>query len=106
MKILVYGAGVIGSIYAARLYDANGNVTLLARGKRYEILKQNGVIIKDVLTGKQTISNVPLTQQLEPADFYDLIIVTVRLDQFGPVIKIIKQNTVCPLIMQMLNNPL
>lgn len=105
MKILVYGAGVIGSIYAAKLYGATGDVTLLARGKRYENLKQNGVVIKDVLTGKQTISSVPLTQQLEPTDFYDLIIVTVRLDQLDPVIKIIKQNTVCPLIMLMLNNP-
>ena len=105
MKILIYGAGVIGSIYAARLFEANGSVTLLARGKRYETLKQNGVIIKDISTGKQTISNVPLAQQLATTDFYDLIIVTVRLNQLDSVIKIIKQNTVCPLIMLMLNNP-
>lgn len=105
MKILFYGAGVIGSIYATRLFQSHDNITLLARGKRYETLKQNGVIIKDVLTGKQMTKNVPLTQQLEPSEFYDLIIVTVRLDQLEPVIKILKQNTVCPLIMFMLNNP-
>ena len=81
MKILVYGAGVIGSIYAARLYEAGCKITLLARGKHFEDLKQNGVIIKDTLTGKQTISKIPLTPQLEANDFYDLIIVTVRLDQ-------------------------
>ncbi|HET7116606.1 MAG TPA: 2-dehydropantoate 2-reductase N-terminal domain-containing protein [Hanamia sp.] len=45
MKILVYGAGVIGSIYAAKLFDAKNDVTLLARGKRYENLQQNGLII-------------------------------------------------------------
>ncbi|MDQ2753394.1 MAG: hypothetical protein M3R72_10275 [Bacteroidota bacterium] len=105
MKILFYGAGVIGSIYAARLHQSHANVTLLARGKRYETLKQNGVIIKDVLTGKETTNYVPLIQELEPSDFYDLIIITVRLDQLEPVIKILKQNTVCPIIMLMLNNP-
>lgn len=105
MKILFYGAGVIGSVYAARLYQSQVDVTLLARGKRYETLKQSGVIIKNVLTGKQTTNNVPLTQQLEPSDFYDLIIVTVRLDQLEPVIKILKQNTASSLIMFMLNNP-
>jgi 2-dehydropantoate 2-reductase len=105
MKILVYGAGVIGSIYAARLYEAGCDVTLLARDKRYERLTQNGVIIKETLTGKQTISEVPLTSQLGVTDFYDLVIVTVRLDQFDTVIPTLKNNKVCHLIMLMLNNP-
>lgn len=105
MKILVYGAGVIGSIYAARLHDAGCNVTLLARDKHYESLKQNGVIIKDILTGNQTISNVPLIQRLDTYDFYDLIIVTVRLDQIYSVIPDLKKNIVCPLVMLMLNYP-
>jgi 2-dehydropantoate 2-reductase len=105
MKILVYGAGVIGSIYAAKLHEASCNVTLLARDKHYESLKQNGVIIKDTLTGKQTISNVPLIQKLDTNDFYDLIIVTVRLDQIDSVIPDLKKNIVCPLVMFMLNYP-
>ena len=105
MKILVYGAGVIGSIYAARLYEAGCKITLLARGKHFENLKQNGVIIKDTLTGKQTISKLPLTLQLEANDFYDLIIVTVRLDQLDTVVPVLKNNKVCTLIMFMLNNP-
>jgi 2-dehydropantoate 2-reductase len=105
MKILIYGAGVIGSIYAVRLYEAGCDITLLARDKHYEDLKQNGVIIKDTLTGKQSTSKVPLTLQLEANDFYDLIIVTVRLNQLDTVVPILKNNTVCPSIMLMLNNP-
>jgi 2-dehydropantoate 2-reductase len=96
---------VIGGIYAARLYETGCNVTLLARDKRYENLKQNGVIIKNILTGAQTTNKVPLTSQLEANDFYDLIIVTVRLDQFDTVVPVLKNNNVCPLIMPMLNNP-
>ena len=34
MKILVYGAGTIGSLYAAKLKDAGHDVTILARGRR------------------------------------------------------------------------
>jgi len=105
MKILVYGAGAIGSIYAARLHEASCNVTLLARDRHYERLKQNGVITKDALTGNQTISNVPLVQKLDTNDFYDLIIVTVRLDQINSVIPDLKKNIVCPLVMLMLNYP-
>jgi 2-dehydropantoate 2-reductase len=105
MKILVYGAGVIGSIYSAKLYEANIDITLLAHGKRYESLKQNSVIINDILTGKQIVSKIPLTQHLNPADFYDLIIVTVRFDQLDSVKTTLKENTSCPAIMFMLNNP-
>jgi len=105
MKILVYGAGVIGSIYAARLHEAGCDVTLLARAKRYEDLKQNGIIIKDALTGKQTTRNVPLTQQLRTSDYYDLVIVTVRLDQVDTVVPVLKENNACSLVMFMLNNP-
>jgi len=56
MKILIYGAGVIGSIYAAKLYQTGCDVTLLARDKHYERLKQNGIIIKNILTGKQSFN--------------------------------------------------
>jgi len=105
VKILIYGAGVIGSIYATKLYEAGCDVTLLARDKRYEDLKQNGIIIKNILTDKQSIMHVPLTRQLTTTDFYDLIIVTVRLDQIDSVIPVLKANIACPLVMFMFNNP-
>ena len=34
MRVLVYGAGVLGSQYAVRLQDAGHDVTLVARGDR------------------------------------------------------------------------
>jgi 2-dehydropantoate 2-reductase len=46
-----------------------------------------------------------LTEHLSPADFYDLIIVTVRLDQLDSVKTKLKENTSCRAIMFMLNNP-
>jgi 2-dehydropantoate 2-reductase len=105
MKILVYGAGVIGSIYASRLHESGCNVTLLARNEHYTNINQNGIVIRNALTGKQATYRVPLIQHLEKTDFYDLIIVTVRLDQLASAVPVLNNNHVSPLIMFMLNNP-
>lgn len=43
LSISVLGAGVIGQVYAALLWDADLQVTLLARGKRAEQLRRDGI---------------------------------------------------------------
>jgi len=43
-RILVIGAGVNGSVCAVGLYNAGISVTVLARGKRYEELREEGII--------------------------------------------------------------
>jgi 2-dehydropantoate 2-reductase len=105
MKILIYGAGVIGSVYAAKLHDTGCDVTILARGERYDALAKNGVIIRNKSTGLELIAHLPVTKQLLPSDFYDLIIVTVRLDQIGTVIPSLQNNSVCQSVLFLLNNP-
>ena len=105
MKILLFGSGVIGSIYAAKLHEAGYPVTLLARCNRYEEISRNGVTIRNTLTGEQITCRIPLIRELTPGDVYDLIIVTVCLDQVAGVIPVLKLNEVCPLILFMLNNP-
>ena len=47
MKILVYGAGVLGGNLASSLYCQGKNVTLLARGKWYEEIKRTSIIISE-----------------------------------------------------------
>lgn len=47
MRILVFGAGVIGCNLARNLYRAGKDVTLLARGNWAEEIKNNGLRIKD-----------------------------------------------------------
>lgn len=42
-RILVVGAGVIGSIYGGRLAENGAEVTFLARGKRLEELRTMGL---------------------------------------------------------------
>ena len=40
MKILVFGAGVLGGNLASRLYREGKDVTILARGKWYDEIRQ------------------------------------------------------------------
>jgi 2-dehydropantoate 2-reductase len=48
MRILVYPAGVQGSLYGARLKEAGQDVAILARGKRLAELRARGVILVDL----------------------------------------------------------
>ena len=40
MRILIYGAGVIGSLYAALFAEAGYDTNIYARGKRLEDLRK------------------------------------------------------------------
>ena len=44
MRILIYGAGVIGSTYVVYLSRSGCEVTVLALGHRLEALCQNGLL--------------------------------------------------------------
>ena len=47
MKLLIYGAGVIGCLYAALFSEAGYDVTIYARGKRLESLKKTGLLYEE-----------------------------------------------------------
>ncbi len=103
-KVLIVGAGVIGSFNAARLKDAGKDVTLLARGRRLEDLREHGVVLEDARTGRRTTTQVPLVDRLEPDDAYDLAIVVVRRNQIPTVLPMLAQNHCIPNILFLGNN--
>lgn len=47
VKILIYGAGVLGCNLARNFFRAGKDVTLLARGSWAEEIKKNGLRIND-----------------------------------------------------------
>ncbi|HEY6406463.1 MAG TPA: 2-dehydropantoate 2-reductase N-terminal domain-containing protein, partial [Ktedonobacteraceae bacterium] len=105
MDILVYGAGVIGSVYAARLQEAGQNVSLLARGQRAVSLRAHGIQLENASTGRRTTTQVSVVEDLAPTDKYDVVLVTVRLDQLHSVLPILAANRQVPTLLFMLNNP-
>ena len=91
MKVLIIGAGVIGSFNAARLTQAGVDVTLLARGSRLADLEANGVTLEDFRTGQRTTTRVRLVDRLGPEDEYDLAVVIVRRNQVASVLPMLAQ---------------
>ena len=77
MDILVYGAGVLGSLYTARLQEAGQTISMLARGQRLEEIREHGILVEDVLSGKSMTTRVKVVEELGPADRYDLALVVM-----------------------------
>ncbi|MHA6531188.1 ketopantoate reductase family protein [Paenibacillus sp. BAC0078] len=89
-RLLIFGAGVIGSVYALRFAQYGLDVTLLARGKRLDALKRNGLRYND----NGTIKQIPIKtiEKLDNDDIYDFIFVPVRYDQAESALNAIKNN--------------
>ena len=104
MKILINGAGVIGSFNAARLANAANEVTLLARGPRLADLRAHGVVLEDFRTGRRSTTHVPLVDRLGPEDAYDLAIVIVRANQIPSVLPPLAKNHRIPSVLFLGNN--
>ncbi len=105
LRILVIGAGVIGSVYAARLQAAGYTVTLLARGQHAADLRAAGLLLEDASTGQSITSHVRLIERLAPDDSYDLALVCVRLDQVRASVPDLATNQQIPTLVFLLNNP-
>ena len=104
MNILIYGAGVLGSLYAARLAHAGQHVSLLGRGRRLAELREHGIVIEDAATGQRTTTSVDLIEQLAPDDAYDLAIVLMRKNQVGAILPALAANRSIPTVLFMVNN--
>ena len=90
MRILIYGAGVIGSLYATLFAEAGYDTSIYARGKRLEFLKKNGLLYKknqNIRRAKATILG-----ELSDNDAYDFILLTVRENQLYEALAELKNN--------------
>lgn len=84
MRLLVYGAGVLGSLLAARMHDAGHDVAILARGERLAALHRHGIQLAE--ENSPVVRRVPVPVVEDPAGGYDLIAVLVRAHQVDTVL--------------------
>ena len=104
MKTLFFGAGPLGSVYAQLFLQAGADVTVLARGERYDWLVKNGLVVVNELTGEQGSSAVNVVSELKPGDAYDLVIVLIRKNKLPPVFEILAANPNVENVLFMGNN--
>lgn len=89
-RILIFGAGVIGSMYAMKLIEAGFDVTLFAHSNRFKSLSENGLQYKE--KGSVQSIQVKVIDALENDDIYDFIFVTVRYDRSESALLALKDN--------------
>lgn len=103
MKLLIIGAGVLGSFYAARLKKSGQDVTILARGKRAEQLREFGIVIKNEHGELQSVTHLPVIEKIEPQEEYDLALVLVRKNQVADLLPDLTETAVKAFVF-MVNN--
>jgi 2-dehydropantoate 2-reductase len=84
MKVLIYGAGVIGQIFGGRLARAGHDVSVLARGERARSLADNGITLHQ--DGESFHVSPLVLTVVPPESHYDVVLVTVRRDQVAEVV--------------------
>ncbi|MEC0176922.1 2-dehydropantoate 2-reductase N-terminal domain-containing protein [Paenibacillus favisporus] len=89
-RILIFGAGVIGSMYAMKFIEAGFDVTLFAHSNRFKSLSENGLQYKE--KGSVKSIQVKVIDTLENDDIYDFIFVTVRYDRSESALLALKDN--------------
>lgn len=100
MRLLIYGAGVIGCFYAVLFSKAGYDISLYARGKRLEAFRKNGLLYE--IKGKTCRAEVKIIDSLEDDDKYDFIFLTVKENQVHTALKELSLN-ISPNIITMVN---
>jgi len=102
-KILIFGTGVIGSIYAVKFAAAGHDVFVYARGNRLQSLKSKGLLYNENNISIKKAS-VTILDKLNPTEIFDFVFVPIRYEQIETALTELAKNS-SPNIVTMVNNP-
>lgn len=92
MRILVYGAGVIGCELAHELCKGENDVTILARGSWKRSIDKNGLVIRHYGQLRTTTDHIKTIETLKKEDNYDLIFVVMQYNQVLEIMPQLSKN--------------
>ncbi|BBF42179.1 ketopantoate reductase [Lachnospiraceae bacterium KM106-2] len=92
MRILVYGAGVIGCELAHELGNGRNDVTLLARGAWKQMIDSEGLKIRHKFQLHSTLDHIKTIESLKPEDNYDIIFVAMQYSQLQQILPTLGNN--------------
>ena len=86
MRILVYGAGAVGSFFGGLLARAGEDVRFVARGAQLEALRSTALIIDSTVLGRVVVPAVPVAETARESGPADLVLVCVKTHQLAAVL--------------------
>jgi len=86
LKIVIFGAGVQGTVFAVRLALAGHHVTVISRPARATELRHAGATIQNAETSLIYTRVLPVLESLPPDFPADVCLVTVRREQIETVL--------------------
>jgi 2-dehydropantoate 2-reductase len=89
MRILIYGIGGVGGYFGAKLAKAGYEVTMIARGKHLEAIRENGLEVESI-NGNFRVFPKLATDNLEEVSKPDLVILGVKSWQIEEAASLIK----------------
>jgi len=104
MIIVIFGAGVQGTVYGVRLARAGHDVTLVARGTRAAQLRTRGAVVRNATSGLTDTMQLPVAETLDPKIRADLCFVFVRREQLADVLPELKAASAIDQLVIMVNH--
>lgn len=98
MKILIYGAGIVGCTYGWQLSKAGNDITILVRKEKKHLIEENGINIhcSDFRGGQkqieQTVFRPKVIDELSPQNDFEYIIVTTNNLHLKEVLPILAES--------------
>ena len=89
MNILIFGIGGVGGYFGGKLAQAGFDVTMIARGKHLEAIKENGLEVESI-NGNFKVKPKLATDNLAEVPTPDLVILGVKSWQIQEVAKQLK----------------
>jgi 2-dehydropantoate 2-reductase len=86
MKVLVYGAGVIGCYLTHVLCQAGHDVTLLARGNWKSVLETKGLTIRHHLQRRTTTDHPHIIGHIDTSQHYDVVFSVMSYHQVNAIL--------------------
>jgi 2-dehydropantoate 2-reductase len=103
VKILIVGAGVIGTVYGACLAAAGNSVCVLSHGPRTDEVAVSGLRARNVQGGTRTDAAAAVVPDARGE--YDVVLVAVRRDQLASACARLEALNGTPAIVFFGNNP-
>jgi 2-dehydropantoate 2-reductase len=103
VKVLIVGAGVIGTVYGAQLTAAGNAVSVLSHRPRTDDVAGRGLSAHDVLGGGRVEARVSVVA--DASGGYDLVLAAVRCDQLASACSGLAALKGKPAVIFLGNNP-